>query len=39
MKFEATKLLDNFLVNLEKNEDERGFFARYYCEKEFWKKD
>ena len=35
MKFEQTSLKGNFLINLEKKEDERGFFARYFCEKEF----
>tara|TARA_B100000575_G_scaffold215503_1_gene176213 strand:+ start:3965 stop:4513 length:549 start_codon:yes stop_codon:yes gene_type:complete len=35
MKFEETKLIGNFLINLEKKEDDRGFFARYFCEKEF----
>jgi dTDP-4-dehydrorhamnose 3,5-epimerase len=35
MKFEQTSLKGNFLINLEKKEDDRGFFARYFCEKEF----
>ena len=35
MKFEQTNLIGNFLINLEKKEDDRGFFARYFCEKEF----
>jgi dTDP-4-dehydrorhamnose 3,5-epimerase len=35
MKFERTTIKDNFLINLEKKEDNRGFFARYFCEKEF----
>ncbi len=35
MKFEKTNLKGNFLVNLEKKEDSRGFFARYFCENEF----
>jgi len=35
MKFEQTNLKGNFIINLEKKEDERGFFARYFCEKEF----
>lgn len=38
MKFESTNLKDNFLINLEKKEDDRGFFARYFCEKEFLQK-
>ncbi|MDB3889580.1 dTDP-4-dehydrorhamnose 3,5-epimerase [Candidatus Pelagibacter sp.] len=35
MKFNKTCIKDNFLINLEPREDKRGFFARYYCEKEF----
>jgi len=35
MKFDSTMLKGNFLINLEKKEDDRGFFARYFCEKEF----
>ena len=35
MIFKETKLKGNYLINLELKEDERGFFARYYCEKEF----
>ena len=38
MKFQQTNLDGNFIINLEKKEDERGFFARYFCEKEFKKK-
>lgn len=38
MIFKETKLKGNYLINLELKEDERGFFARYYCEKEFSKK-
>ena len=38
MKFEPTNLNGNFLINLEKKEDDRGFFARYFCEKEFLQK-
>lgn len=38
MKFEPTNLKGNFLINLEKKEDDRGFFARYFCEKEFFQK-
>ena len=37
MIFESTPLKDNFIINLEKKEDERGFFARYFCQKEFAK--
>lgn len=38
MKFQQTNLDGNFVINLEKKEDERGFFARYFCEKEFLSK-
>jgi dTDP-4-dehydrorhamnose 3,5-epimerase len=38
MKFQQTNLEGNFIINLEKKEDERGFFARYFCEKEFLSK-
>jgi len=35
MIFTPLKLEGAYLIDLEKREDERGFFARYYCEKEF----
>ena len=35
MRFEPTSLPGVFVVELEKHEDERGFFARSYCEAEF----
>jgi dTDP-4-dehydrorhamnose 3,5-epimerase len=35
MIFTETKLSGAYLINLEKREDERGFFARYYCKEEF----
>jgi dTDP-4-dehydrorhamnose 3,5-epimerase len=35
MKFKETKLKGNYLIDLELREDNRGFFARYFCEKEF----
>ena len=38
MIFKETKLKGNYLINLELKEDERGFFARYYCKKEFSQK-
>jgi dTDP-4-dehydrorhamnose 3,5-epimerase len=38
MNFQETLLEGNYLIHLEKYEDERGFFARYFCEKEFFKK-
>ncbi len=35
MKFVALPVEGAFLVELEKNEDERGFFARSWCKNEF----
>jgi dTDP-4-dehydrorhamnose 3,5-epimerase len=35
MKYTETKLKGAFVVDIEKREDERGFFARFFCEKEF----
>jgi dTDP-4-dehydrorhamnose 3,5-epimerase len=35
MIFKETNLKGNYLIDLELKEDERGFFARYFCEKEF----
>lgn len=35
MKFKETSIRGNFLIDLEMKEDSRGFFARYFCEKEF----
>jgi dTDP-4-dehydrorhamnose 3,5-epimerase len=35
MKFKETSLLGNYLIDLDLREDERGFFARYFCVKEF----
>jgi len=35
MVFKETELNGAYLINLEKNDDERGFFARSFCEKEF----
>ena len=35
MKFEETKLRGAFLIDLERRNDERGFFARTFCQKEF----
>lgn len=34
MLFQETKLKDAFVIDLEKREDERGFFARVWCKKE-----
>jgi dTDP-4-dehydrorhamnose 3,5-epimerase len=33
--FVETKLKGAFIIDLQKNEDERGFFARSYCFREF----
>lgn len=35
MIFKETELEGNFLIDLQPRSDERGFFARYFCEKEF----
>ena len=35
MIFHETPLCGAFLIDLEKRGDERGFFARVYCEREF----
>jgi dTDP-4-dehydrorhamnose 3,5-epimerase len=35
MKFIETKLKGAFIIALEPREDERGFFARGFCQKEF----
>lgn len=35
MLFKETKLKGAFIIEPEKREDERGFFARTYCRKEF----
>ncbi len=35
MIFTKTNLSGAYLIDLEKNEDERGFFARYFCKNEF----
>lgn len=35
MRFEQTELPDAYIIELEKIEDERGFFARAWDEKEF----
>jgi dTDP-4-dehydrorhamnose 3,5-epimerase len=35
MKFIPTKLQDAFVLELERHEDERGFFARAWCRDEF----
>jgi dTDP-4-dehydrorhamnose 3,5-epimerase len=35
MKFQTTDINDVFIVELDKREDERGFFARGFCQREF----
>src|SRR5215468_4789522 len=35
MKFQPLPVKDGYLVELEKREDDRGFFARFFCEREF----
>ena len=35
MLFRETRLRDAFIIEIERREDERGFFARAWCEKEF----
>lgn len=35
MKFRETSIRDVFIVEREPFEDERGYFARFYCEEEF----
>ena len=35
MKFATLPLAGAYLIHLEKREDDRGFFARAFCENEF----
>lgn len=35
MRFTETKLKGAYIIDLEKREDERGFFARAWCQSEF----
>jgi dTDP-4-dehydrorhamnose 3,5-epimerase len=35
MKFHQTPLKDAYLIELEKRGDDRGFFARFFCQREF----
>jgi dTDP-4-dehydrorhamnose 3,5-epimerase len=37
MRFTETKIPGNYLIDLDLRQDHRGFFARYFCEKEFSK--
>ena len=39
MKFNELKLHGAYLISLEKKEDQRGFFARFFCKDEFAKKN
>ena len=38
MKFTETKLKGVYVIDLEKHKDDRGFFARSWCQKEFAEK-
>ena len=35
MQFTETKLKGAYVIDLERREDSRGFFARAFCQKEF----
>lgn len=35
MRLKETSIPGNYLIDLDLREDDRGFFARYFCEKEF----
>ena len=35
MQFTETKLKGAYVIDLERREDPRGFFARAFCQKEF----
>jgi dTDP-4-dehydrorhamnose 3,5-epimerase len=35
MRFSETRLKGAFIIDVERHEDERGFFARTFCEREF----
>jgi dTDP-4-dehydrorhamnose 3,5-epimerase len=35
VKFVETPLSGAYVIDLEKSEDDRGFFARFFCEREF----
>ena len=39
MRFTHTPLKGAYLIDLEKKEDERGFFSRLYCHQEFLKNE
>jgi len=35
MKFTETPLKGAYVIELEKRGDDRGFFARFFCEREY----
>ncbi|MFT5895880.1 MAG: dTDP-4-dehydrorhamnose 3,5-epimerase, partial [bacterium] len=35
MEFESTPITGAYIVRMNKIEDERGFFARLFCQEEF----
>jgi len=37
MKFTALPLIGAYLIEMEPHEDERGYFSRFFCSKEFKK--
>ena len=39
MIFNKTTLNDSYVIDLEKREDDRGFFARFFCKEEFISKN
>ncbi len=39
MNFQKTKILDSYLINLDKIADDRGFFSRLFCADEFKNKN
>lgn len=39
MRYHKTPLQGSYLIDLEKREDDRGFFARFFCSKEFEKEN
>lgn len=39
MKFSKTEINDVYIINIDIKNDERGYFVRTYCKKEFAKRD
>ena len=39
MKYQNTKIEGSYIVNLEKINDDRGFFSRLFCANEFSEKN